>query len=227
MKNIALILASGTGSRCKLGFPKQFAEINNKTILEYTIDAFENHELIDEIYLVTSKEFVEKVKKIVQKSNYKKIQTVIAGGETRKDSSYNGISAIPYSNANVLIHDGVRPLISKEIITNCINTLKEKSAVCVTIESSDTIFVTNNNGVITSIPKRQTLKRAQTPQCFKLDVIKKAHELAKADKTCLVTDDCGLIMNYNLADIYTIDGDTNNIKVTYPEDIEFVKKILN
>ena len=126
MKNIALILASGTGSRCKLGFPKQFAEINNKTILEYTIDAFENHELIDEIYLVTSKEFVEKLKKIVQKSNYKKIQTVIAGGETRKDSSYNGISAIPYSNANVLIHDGVRPLISKEIITNCINTLKEK-----------------------------------------------------------------------------------------------------
>ena len=227
MKNIALILASGTGSRCKLGFPKQFAEINNKTILEYTIDAFENHELIDEIYLVTSKEFVEKVKKIVQKSNYKKIQTVIAGGETRKDSSYNGISAIPYSNANVLIHDGVRPLISKEIITNCINTLKEKNAVCVTIESSDTIFVTNNNGVITNIPKRQTLKRAQTPQCFKLDIIKKAHELAKADKTCLVTDDCGLIMNYNLADIYTIDGDTNNIKVTYPEDIEFVKKILN
>lgn len=227
MKNIALILASGTGSRCKLGFPKQFAEINNKTILEYTIDAFENHELIDEIYLVTSKEFVEKVKKIVQKSNYKKIQTVIAGGETRKDSSYNGISAIPYSNANVLIHDGVRPLISKEIITNCINTLKEKNAVCVTIESSDTIFVTNNNGVITRIPKRQTLKRAQTPQCFKLNIIKKAHELAKADKTCLVTDDCGLIMNYNLADIYTIDGDTNNIKVTYPEDIEFVKKILN
>lgn len=227
MKNIALILASGTGSRCKLGFPKQFAEINNKTILEYTIDAFENHELIDEIYLVTSKEFVEKVKKIVQKSNYKKIQTVIAGGETRKDSSYNGISAIPHSNANVLIHDGVRPLISKDIITNCINTLKEKNAVCVTIESSDTIFVTNNNGVITSIPKRQTLKRAQTPQCFKLDIIKKAHELAKADKTCLVTDDCGLIMNYNLADIYTIDGDTNNIKVTYPEDIEFVKKILN
>lgn len=227
MKNIALILASGTGSRCKLGFPKQFAKINNKTILEYTINAFENHNLIDEIYIVTSKEFINTVKNIINTSNYKKIKNVITGGETRKDSSYNGISAIPYTDANVLIHDGVRPLIDNNTITNCIDTLKDKNAVCVTIESSDTIFVTNEDGVITNIPKRQTLKRAQTPQCFKLNIIKKAHELAKKDKNCQVTDDCGLIINYNLADIYTINGSTNNIKVTYPEDIDFVKKFLD
>lgn len=225
MKNIALILASGTGSRCNLGIPKQFAKINNKTILEYTINAFETHELIDEIYLVTSKEFLEKVKELTK--DYKKVQAVIQGGETRKDSSYNGISAIKEIEANVLIHDGVRPLISKDIITNCIKELEEKSAICVAIDSTDTIYEINENNTIKAIPQRKFLKRAQTPQCFKLSLIKKAHELANNDPNCLVTDDCGLVQYYNLTDIYLTQGDENNIKITYKEDLDFVKKQLN
>lgn len=225
MKNIALILASGTGSRCNLGIPKQFAKINNKTILEYTVNAFETHELIDEIYLVTSKEFLEKVKELTK--NYKKVQKVIQGGKTRKDSSYNGISAINEIEAKVLIHDGVRPLISKDIITNCIKELEEKSAICVAIDSTDTIYEINENNTIKAIPQRKFLKRAQTPQCFKLSLIKKAHELANNDPNCLVTDDCGLVQYYNLTDIYLIQGDENNIKITYKEDLDFVKKQLN
>lgn len=224
MKNIALILASGTGSRCNLGIPKQFAKINNKTILEYTVNAFETHELIDEIYLVTSKEFLEKVKELTK--DYIKVQAVIQGGETRKDSSYNGISAIKDSEANILIHDGVRPLISKEIISNCIKELEEKQAVCVAIDSTDTIYEINDNNTIKTIPQRKYLKRAQTPQCFKLSLIKKAHELANDDSNCQVTDDCGLIQHYNLSDIYLTQGDENNIKITYKEDLDFVKKQL-
>lgn len=224
MKNIALILASGTGSRCNLGIPKQFAKINNKTILEYTVDAFETHELIDEIYLVTSKEFLEKVKELTK--NYKKVQKVIQGGETRKDSSYNGISAIKDNEANILIHDGVRPLISKEIISNCIKELEGKQAVCVAIDSTDTIYEINDNNTIKTIPQRKYLKRAQTPQCFKLSLIKKAHELANDDSNCKVTDDCGLIQHYHLSDIYLTQGDENNIKITYKEDLDFVKKQL-
>lgn len=225
MKNIALILASGTGSRCNLGIPKQFAKINNKTILEYTVNAFETHELIDEIYLVTSKEFLEKVKELTK--NYKKVQKVIQGGKTRKDSSYNGISAINEIEAKVLIHDGVRPLISKDIITNCIKELEEKSAICVAIDSTDTIYEINENNTIKAIPQRKFLKRAQTPQCFKLSLIKKAHELANNDPNCLVTDDCGLVQYYNLTDIYLTQGNENNIKITYKEDLDFVKKQLN
>ena len=225
MKNIALILASGTGSRCNLGIPKQFAKINNKTILEYTINAFETHELIDEIYLVTSKKFLEKVKELTK--DYIKVQAVIQGGETRKDSSYNGISAIKDSEANILIHDGVRPLISKDIITNCIKELEEKSAICVAIDSTDTIYEINENNTIKAIPQRKFIKRAQTPQCFKLSLIKKAHELANNDPNCLVTDDCGLVQYYNLTDIYLTQGDENNIKITYKEDLDFVKKQLN
>ena len=226
MKNIALILASGSGTRCGLGYPKQFALIGEKTVLEHTLDAFEHHNKIDEIYIVTSKECMEKVKNIIKNGSYKKIIKVTEGGETRKDSSYNGISAIEYDDANVLIHDGVRPLISSETITDCIENLKYNNAVCVTIESSDTIFITDENGIIKSIPKRAVIRRAQTPQCFKLKLIKKAHELAKNDKSCSVTDDCGLIMNYDLADIYTIQGNQNNIKITYPQDIEYAQSIL-
>lgn len=225
MKNIALILASGTGSRCELNLPKQFAKIGNKTILEYTLDVFETHELIDEIYLVTSEQNLEFVQAL--SSNYLKVKKVVKGGLTRKDSSYNGISAIDVEDANVLIHDGVRPLVSKEIITDCINELKTKDAVCVAIDSTDTIFEIDEKNVIKSIPQRKFLKRAQTPQCFKYSLIKKAHDLANNDTNCLVTDDCGLIMYYNLAEIYLVNGSKDNIKITYKEDFEFVKKMLN
>lgn len=227
MKNIALILASGTGERCKLGYPKQFAKINNKTIIEYTIDAFQNHLDIDEIILVTSKEYIAQLKEIVEQGHYSKVKSVIEGGKTRKDSSYNGISQIKEKECNVLIHDGVRPLVSDTIITNCIKKLESVNAVCTAVESSDTILVTDENGIIKNIPQRKTLRRAQTPQCFKLSLIKEAHELAGNDKNCIVTDDCGLIIHYNLDDIYIVEGDNNNIKITYPEDIEFAKRYLS
>lgn len=225
MKNIALILASGSGERCNLGYPKQFAKINNKTILEYTIDNFENHDQIDEIIVVTSEPYLKQIKEITSK--YKKVTRIIKGGATRKDSSYNGISAIQEKEANILIHDGVRPLVSSKIISDCITELASKSAVCVAIDSTDTIFQTNEKNIITAIPQRATLKRAQTPQCFKLSLMKKAHKLANNDNDCKVTDDCGLIKHYNLADIYLLNGDENNIKITYKEDLEFVKKVLN
>jgi 2-C-methyl-D-erythritol 4-phosphate cytidylyltransferase len=224
MKNIALILASGTGSRCGLDYPKQFAEINGKCILQYTVEKFQNNEFIDEIIIVTNNEFVEKVRNLTNK--YSKVRSVLAGGDTRKDSSYNGISSIDDTEANVLIHDGVRPLVSDEIISDCIRKLENNFAVCTTIDSTDTVYIVDENDNIDKIPLRKTVRRAQTPQCFRLSVIKKAHELAKNDESCSVTDDCGLIKYYNLSDIKTIIGSKNNIKITYKEDLEFAKKYL-
>jgi len=226
MTNTALILASGTGSRCELGYPKQFAIIGGKTILEYTIESFENHRSIDDIYVVTSGEYIETVNNIVSKAGYKKVKSVVKGGATRKDSSYNGISAIPHNEGNVLIHDGARPLVSEKIISDCITALQANAAVCTSIDSTDTVYITDESGFIKEIPKRKLIRRAQTPQCFWIDIIRKAHELAKNDTNCTVTDDCGLIQNYNLAKIKTIEGSPDNIKITYPKDIEFAKSIL-
>lgn len=224
MKNIALILASGIGTRCKLGYPKQFAEINGKTILEYTVEKFQNCSLIDYIYIVTNSEYIPQTENRLK--SYSKVKKIVAGGETRKESSYNGVFSIEEDECNLLIHDGARPLVTEDIIKNCIKSLSENDAVCTTINSTDTIFVTDDEGYITTIPVRATLKRAQTPQCFKLSLIKKAHTLAKEDKNCNVTDDCGLIYKYKLSKIKTIKGDDLNIKITTPQDIEILKNHL-
>ena len=222
MKNVALILASGTGTRFGTDYPKQFVEIGGKCILQHTVEKFQYNDNIDEIIVVTNRHYVDKIKDLT--GMYSKVIDVIAGGETRKDSSYNGIMRIEADECNVFIHDGVRPLVSDRIINDCVDALKTKKAVCVAIDSTDTIYVTTPDGEIVDVPKRNTLKRAQTPQCFKLSLIKKAHELAKDDKSCKVTDDCGLVMFYGLDKVYTVDGDVSNIKITYPDDTEFIKR---
>ena len=224
MKNVALILASGKGTRFKADCPKQFLKIGDKCILQYTIEKFENHPKIDDIYLVTNPEYVDKVTEL--SASYSKVVKVVAGGETRKNSSYNGIMAISEDECNVLIHDGVRPFVTDEIIDSCINELSHGSAVCTAVDSTDTVYITDKYDFINTIPQRRLVKCAQTPQCFKLSLIKKAHELALKDETCVVTDDCGLISNYGLSKIKIINGSEKNIKITFEDDIELAKKYL-
>ena len=226
MKKTAIILASGTGSRFGSELPKQFCTINGKSILEYSVEAFEFHNDIDEIIIVSNPLFIDKTKEILHKNNYKKIIDVLPGGKTRQESSYIGISAVKDSDSVVLIHDAVRPFVSSRIIDDCFEALKIHKAVNVAIQSSDTIVQIDENNIIKSIPKRKTLRRCQTPQCFDYKIIKKAHELALADNAKDITDDCGLILKYNLADIYTVTGSENNIKITYPIDLEIAKLIL-
>ena len=224
-KNYAIILASGTGERAGLNIPKQFALVNGKTILEYSIEAFENHELIDAIILISNPMFLDMTNEIISKNNYKKIIKVMSGGKTRQESSYIGISLVNEDNANVLIHDAVRPFIDASIITECINSLKKFNAVNVAIESSDTIVEIDENNIIRNIPKRKFLRRCQTPQCFDLQLIKKAHQMAIENKADDITDDCGLVVRYNLADIYIVKGSNENIKITYPIDLNIAELI--
>ena len=219
--NIAIILASGTGSRAKSEIPKQFVKIQGKTILEYSISAFEKNENIDEIMVVVCPDYIKKMQDITSK--YKKVKYIVKGGTIRKESSYNGIMALNYSEANVLIHDCARPFVTQKIINDCINALKIHSAVGVAIKCTDTIIEVQDN-IIKNIPKRSSLSSIQTPQCFKLSLIKKAHELSKDDVD--FTDDCGLILKHNLADIFVVDGDNKNFKITYSEDFLIANEII-
>lgn len=224
MKNIAIILASGTGSRSGLNIPKQFYKIKEKTLLEYSIEAFETNKNINEIIVVSNPNFIDLTNELSNK--YSKVVNVISGGETRQQSSYNGVMSIMDKQANILIHDAVRPFVTQRIINECIETLSKYYAINVAIESSDTILEIDENNFIKSVPNRKNIRRVQTPQCFKLDLIKKAHNLAINDKVFQPTDDCGLVLRYNLAPIYIINGDETNIKITYPSDLEIAEKIL-
>ena len=224
MKNIAIILASGKGNRYNSEVPKQFVKIAGKTILEHTVEIFEKSVEINEIILVITPDYRYNVENILLKHNYKKITKILNGGETRKESSSIGVNSIDDEEANVIIHDCARPFLTQKIITNCIMALEKYNAIDVAIPSADTIIQVNENYIINNIPQRSNLKLGQTPQCFKLSLIKKAHELAKEDTN--FTDDCGLIVKYNLDNVYVVEGDIENIKVTYPSDIFMADRLF-
>lgn len=222
MKNVAIILASGTGERSGLNIPKQFFEINGKTLLEIVVSTFDKHDKIDEIIVVVNAEFIELVQRYLNR--FSKVKKVVAGGKTRQKSSYNGVMAVDYAECNVIIHDAARTFVSGDIISACIAGLAEHAAICTVVNSTDTVFEVDEQGKIINIPTREGLRCAQTPQCFRLSLIKKAHELALADGVS-VTDDCGLVLKGGLDEIYTIAGNTENKKLTYGADFELAKQI--
>ncbi len=226
MKAHALILASGKGKRYGSDTPKQFIKIMGKTILEYSIEAFEQNPFIDEITVVITPEYKNEAENIIKNNNYKKVKNIINGGIERKDSSYLGVMSIAENRkeeVNVLIHDCARPLVSQNIISNCIEALKTHEAVNVAVPLTDTIFKINDNN-IDILLNRTELMRSQTPQCFRLSLIKKAHELSKNNNE--FTDDCALIVKHNLAKVFVVNGDIENIKITYPVDYHIAERLF-
>lgn len=226
MKNIAIILASGTGERFGEKIPKQFYKFEGKTILEHSIDAFEKNKNIDEIILVTNPKFRDLAEEILKNNDYKKVTKLLNGGKTRVESSYVGTSEAP-EESNVLIHDAVRAFVTQKIIDDNIEALKKYEAVGTAIDTVDTIIQVDKNNVITAIPPRKFLKRVQTPQSFRANLIKKAHEMALKDEDANFTDDCGLILRYNLAPIHIVDGDELNVKITHKNDLNIIKNMLS
>jgi ribitol-5-phosphate 2-dehydrogenase (NADP+) / D-ribitol-5-phosphate cytidylyltransferase len=226
-KNAVIILAAGSGLRFNgSNFPKQFIKLAGKTILEHTIGKFEQVELVDEIYLIVPQKFVSYTKKIVESNNFKKNIKVVIGGKTRQESSWLGILNCGINTSKVLIHDAVRPFIDKQTIINIIKALDQYPSVDLAIPLADTLIEVSPNKFIKKIPKREKYRRGQTPQGFRFEIIKTAHKMAQKDKLKNFTDDCGLIVHYNLADVYVIDGKQENIKITYPIDVNITEIIL-
>ncbi len=226
MKTYAIILASGSAQRFGNGGPqlKQFAKVAGRTLLEHVAALFERMEEIDEIVVVITPGSCETARKLLEGENYRKVTRILEGGATRRDSSRIGLSAIPDAEARVVIHDCARPMLSERIIRDCLEALQSHDAVDVAIPSADTIIRVNEQGMIEDIPERSSLQRGQTPQCFKLSLIRRAHELAASDE--MYTDDCGLIVRHKLAPVYVVQGERANIKVTWPEDLHLADKFF-
>lgn len=226
-RNVAVVLAGGKGSRMGTDIPKQFFEINGKTVLEYSVEAFDSNPSIDEVVIVSHKDYIDKVKALVSKNNYKKVAHVLEGGKERYDSSLAAVRKYAAEDVILILHDAARPLVSKRIIDDVISTMKSAKACGVAIASTDTILVCND-GVLSSVPDRKTMYRAQTPQAFDIEVIRSAYEIGLKDPAFTATDDCGVVLKYRPdIPIRIVDGEDSNLKVTYRDDLKMVELYLN
>jgi ribitol-5-phosphate 2-dehydrogenase (NADP+) / D-ribitol-5-phosphate cytidylyltransferase len=235
LRTVAVVLAGGTGARIGLDIPKQLLKIAGKTILEHTLDAFESHPGIDEILVMMAVGHVPEAQRLVTRGGYRKVSRVLGGGAERAASTAKAIAALSDAHqasgdCNVLFHDAVRPLIEPRIITDCVEALRVYSAVDVAIPSADTVITVDEGGIITGIPPRERLRRGQTPQGFRLSVIRRAYELARADPDFAhhpATDDCGVVLRYLPGTpIYVVPGSEHNMKVTHPVDVYIADKLF-
>ncbi|MBQ7946316.1 MAG: 2-C-methyl-D-erythritol 4-phosphate cytidylyltransferase [Bacteroidales bacterium] len=228
-RNIAVILAGGVGSRLGKEQPKQFYQMYGKTIIEHTIDAFEQNEGIDEIAVVSNINYISEIHALSKKNNWKKLMKVLPGGKERYESTLAAVNAyMDEPQANLLFHDAVRPLVSQRIINDVLDALKQYSAVNVAVPATDTIIEVDENGhLITQVPNRKYLRRGQSPQGFRQEVIAKAYQLALQDPDFVSTEDCGTVAKYLPQErIYVVEGEEKNMKLTYSRDIYVLEELF-
>lgn len=223
MKNIAVVLAGGTGSRIGGNLPKQFLKLNGKEILCYSIEAFDRHAAIDEIYVVSHADHIDYTSKLAAECCKHKPYKVLVGGKERYHSSLSAINECK-EEANLIFHDAARPFVTQKNISDIVNALKKYMAADTAVKATDTVLKVNSDGFILEIPKRDFLYNSQTPQAFRKSVIAKAYEKALKDTEFTTTDDCGVVKRYlPEVDIYVVEGDRCNMKLTFPEDIKILE----
>ena len=234
MRMVAVVLAGGVGQRLGAGMPKQLLTLGGKTLVEHCVAAFDQAPGIDEVLVVMARGYTGQVEALLADGGYRKVTAVIEGGVTRPDSTRAALTAVAATalantgpgDCGVLLHDAARPLVDQRIIADCVASLEVHDAAGVAVPASDTIVITDN-GVMHSVPPRETLFRCQTPQCFRLPVITRAHELAAADPCFSPTDDCGVVLRY-LPDVpvHIVPGSERNMKITYAQDLALAETVL-
>ena len=227
MRNIAVILAGGIGSRVGGETPKQLLPLaDGRSILEHSIDAFEASPSIDEIAVVMHPDHISSLQKLCQSNRWQKLTKIIPGGAERWESSYNAIKACTESAnldepLSLLLHDAARPFVSQRIIADVCQALETHEAVTVAVPVTDTIYEVWNNEV-QEVKNRRDFMRAQTPQAFHLHLIAEAFEDAiKKGYITSVTDDVAVLKAFNPSiPVFIVPGEESNKKITYPEDIK-------
>ena len=238
MKHIAIILAGGMGSRVGGETPKQLLPLaDGRSILEHSIDAFEQAECINEIAVVMHPEWMDEAKHLCERNNWSKVQKIIPGGSERWESSWHAILAyMEYGGEGLQVtgyeekvtlwfHDAARPFVSQRILADVAEALEKQEAVTVAVPVTDTLYKIKNsielNPVVESVPSRSEYMRAQTPQAFHIDLVQSAYMKAIAEGDSLATDDAGIVRKYEPRHpIYIVMGEEANRKITYAEDLK-------
>ena len=223
-KYTAIVLAGGSGKRMGLSVKKQYIEICNKPLLYYSVHAFEKSD-VDEIVLVVTPGDENYVKKeIVEKYGFKKVSAIVPGGKERYNSVYEGLKVT--RGDYVLIHDGARAFVTKEIIRRAMDGAKEYGACVVGMPVKDTIKVADGDGCVKDTPKRSSLWMVQTPQAFSYPLVKDAYEKVLAKDATGVTDDAMVVELATDQKVKLIEGSYDNIKVTTIDDLDVAENIL-
>jgi len=237
MRMVAVVLAGGSGQRFGAVVPKQLLELDGRTLLEHCVGAFDAAPGVDEVLVVMPPGRTADADKLRAGGAYPKVSAVIEGGTSRPGSTRAAIAAIRArqqaagddSDWSVLFHDAARPLVDQRIIADCVAALEKENvdALGVAVPTADTIVVVAD-GRMTRIPRRDSLLRCQTPQGFRLSVISRAHELARADPDYEPTDDCGVVLRY-LPDVpvHVVRGSERNMKITYPRDLAVAQVLMS
>lgn len=225
--NIAVIFAGGIGKRMNSnGIPKQFLKLNDKEIIIYTLEIFENSKEIDAIVVSCLEEKIMELQKLVKKYNLKKVIKIVKGGKTGQESIYNGIIAAKEISKNensiLLIHDGVRPLINQKVIIDSISCVEKNKSAILVAPAIETIIKSEENK-IENIYERSTCFMARAPQSFYLSDILEAHEKARVEKKEFI--DSASLMRYYGHKLYIVEGPSENIKITTPIDFYMFKAI--
>lgn len=221
MAYIAIIPAAGLGRRMGYNKNKVFIELNKKSIIEMTVEQFQNDLNCDGIYLATREDEVELLTEKL--SGYDKVQGVFIGGKERQDSIYNVLKEIPECDY-VLIHDGARPFITNELLGDIYNRVRVHKAVICGVKVKDTIKKVNDDYVVETLP-REELFNTHTPQAFDYELIKHAHENARAHELS-VTDDSSMVEALG-EKVHITESTYNNIKITTREDLVIAESIIN
>jgi ribitol-5-phosphate 2-dehydrogenase (NADP+) / D-ribitol-5-phosphate cytidylyltransferase len=229
MQTVAVVLAGGSGERFGTGVPKQLLPLAGRPLIEHSVAAFDQAPGVDTILVVMTADHAGQAREVLAGNGYRKLTKLITGGRTRVESTWRAIEELGDAECDVLFHDAARPLVGQQVIAGCVAALAGYRAVGAAVPSSDTIAVVSD-GVITDMPRRDSLVRCQTPQGFRLSVIRTAHRLAAADphfSDLPATDDCGIVLRY-LPDVkvYIVPGSERNIKITYPRDLAIAEALL-
>lgn len=230
--NAGIIFAGGIGSRMnsKGAKPKQFLEIHGKPIIVHTLQLFQEHTEIDFIVIACIKEWIPYLEKLVKKYNINKVKAIVQGGSTGQQSIYNALEAaekIAGENRTVaLIHDGVRPLIKPDTISDNIQSVNEYGTAITTVPVKETIMVVSEDKSIDYIPNREHSRLARAPQSFWLDEILEVHRKAIRDEVYDFIDSCSMMQHYGKK-MYLVDGPQENIKITTPDDFYMMRALLD
>lgn len=221
--NIAVIFAGGSGKRMNtVARPKQFLELRGKPVIIYTIELFDNHPGIDAIVVVCIEPWIPFLEKMLKKFEISKVVSIVPGGKTGQESIYNGLCAAEQysamhssSNPVVLIHDGVRPLITDKTISDNLAKVAECGS-CITCIPATETFVVKTGGAL-DIPERKNSLIARAPQSFLLNDILSAHRKAISEGIFDFIDSCTMMNHYGY-NLGLIEGPMENIKITTPTD---------